>query len=104
MKVKVKVEDKVKIIAGKDRGKEGKVIQVLPEDGTVVVEGCNKMFKHVRGQKRGEKGQRIEFSAPLSVNKVMFMCPKCSKPTRIGYREQDGKKRRICKKCKEIID
>ena len=100
----LKMSDKVRVRAGKDRGKEGKIIQILPEDHMVVVEGVNKMFKHIRAPKKGDKGQRIEFAAPLDYSKVVLVCPKCSKPTRTGMKVDNDKKRRVCKKCKEIID
>ncbi|MBI4090616.1 MAG: 50S ribosomal protein L24 [Candidatus Komeilibacteria bacterium] len=100
MKTSIKLNDQVRVIVGKDRGKTGKVIQVLPEDHMVVVEGVNKMFKHIRSPKRGEKGQRIEFAGPLRIGKVMLVCPKCGKPTRITVTRTGKKRNRICKKCK----
>lgn len=102
--MKIKANDKVKIVAGKDRGKEGKVIQVFTDSDRVVVEGLNIMKKHLRPRKRGDKGQIIELSAPLSVASVMLLCPKCAKVTRVGYRQDGDKKKRTCRKCKEIID
>ena len=103
--MKIKKNDKVKIIKGKDGGKKGKVLQVLPEEKRVVVEGLNLLIKHMRPRKQGEKGQKIQFPAPLDISNVLFICPKCSKPTRVGYKILENKKKvRICKKCKEIID
>lgn len=99
--IRIKLNDKVKLLSGKDKGKDGKVIQILPEDDMVVVEGVNKMFKHIRSQKKGEKGQRIEFSAPLKASRVKLLCPKCSKPTKTGITMDGKKKMRVCKKCKE---
>lgn len=102
--MKIKKGDKVKIIAGKDRGKEGKILQVLPDKKKVIVEGINLLIKHVKPRRAGEKGQRIQFPAPLSISNVMLVCPKCSKPVRVGYKIlENDKKVRICKKCKEII-
>jgi len=100
----IKLNDNVKVRAGKEKGKTGKITQILPEDRMVVVEGVNKMYKNMRAQKRGEKGQRIEFSAPLYIDKVMIVCPKCNKPTRIGIVKDGDKKKRLCKKCKVTID
>lgn len=104
----IKINDKVSITAGKDKGKTGKVIQVLPEIEKVVVEGANVMYKHVKAQKRGEKGQRIQFNGPVSLSNVMLVCPKCSKLTRTGVRvSETGNKKakaRFCKKCNEVID
>ena len=107
--MKIKKGDKVKITKGKDRGKKGKVIQVLPTERKVVVEGLNLLVKHVRPRKQGEKGQRVQFNVPFPVSKIMFICPKCNKPTRVGFKylttpDKKKKKVRRCKKCQEIID
>lgn len=101
--MKIKSNDKVKVIAGKDRGKEGKVIQVFPKNDKVVVEGLNIMKKHLRPKKQGEKGQVIELAAPMSISNVMLVCEKCGSPTRIGFKVDEKSKKRICKKCKEEI-
>ncbi|MFC1640599.1 50S ribosomal protein L24 [Patescibacteria group bacterium] len=102
--VKIKRDDIVKILSGKDRGKKGKVIQVFPKENVLVVEGANKMFKHLRPQRRGERGQKIEFNGPIKISNVMLVCPKCDKPTRVGRKMNDkGKLERVCKKCKETI-
>ena len=98
------LQDTVKVLAGKNKGKTGKVTQLLPKEHLVVVEGVNKMFKHMRPQKKGDKGQRIEFSAPMPLNKVMLVCPKCGKPSRIGIKIDGEKKLRVCKKCNATID
>jgi large subunit ribosomal protein L24 len=102
--MRIKKGDKVKIIAGKDKGKEGKILKVLPEKRKVIVEGLNLLIKHVKPRRAGEKGQRIQFPAPLDISNVMLVCPKCNKPARVGYKILENKKKvRICKKCKEII-
>lgn len=102
--MKIKKGDSVKIMKGKDAGKTGKVVQVLPEDNKVVVEGLNIIMKHMKSQRRGEKGQRLEFSAPLAVANVQVVCPKCNKITRVAYTLlTDGKKQRVCAKCKEAL-
>jgi large subunit ribosomal protein L24 len=94
--------DTIKVLAGKDRGKRGKVLQVLTSTGRVVVEGVNQLKKNVRPRREGEKGQIVEFNAPLHASNVQLVCPKCSKPTRIGYvRETGGKKLRCCRHCQE---
>lgn len=104
-KFKIKVGDKVAVIAGKDKGKNGKVTQILPELDKVVVEGVNTMYKHIKSRKRGEKGQRIEFNGPLHSSNVMLICPSTSKPTRIGIKLGENNKRsRVSKKSKEVID
>lgn len=101
--MKIKLNDKVKITTGKDSGKEAKVIQVFPKNKQIVVEGLNKMKKHLRPKQQGEKGQMIELSAPLSVSNAMLICDKCSTPTRVGYKMDGDTKKRFCKKCNEFI-
>ncbi len=103
MGVKIKKGDQVLVIAGKDRGRKGKVIQALPKGGRVVVEGLNIRKKHVRPKKEGEKGQVVEVPVPLPVSDVKLICPKCGKPTRVGYKIEGNKKYRICKKCNREI-
>ncbi len=102
--MKIKTNDQVKIIQGKDRGKTGKVIQVFKAENKVVVEGMNKIKKHLRARKQGEKGQTIELSAPMSVSNVMLVCGKCQAGARVGYKLEGDKKMRVCRKCKEVID
>lgn len=97
--MKVKKGDEVKIISGKDRGKRGKVVRVIPVESKIVVEGINIVKKHLRPKKSGEKGQRVEISAPLNVSNVMVICSRCGKSTRIGYKVSGDKKFRVCKKC-----
>ncbi len=101
--MKIKTGDKVIIIAGKDKGKSGKVIQILPTTKKVVVEGVNILKKHLRPRQSGQKGQIIELPAPLTVSNVMLFCERCGKNTRAGYRTEADKKVRFCKKCKEVI-
>jgi large subunit ribosomal protein L24 len=102
--MKIKSGDKVEIVLGKDRGKSGKVIQVFLKEAKVVVEGLNKIKKHMRTNKKGEKGQVIELAAPINSSNVMLICPKCTKKARVGYKIDGKKKERFCKKCNEIID
>ena len=101
---KIKSDDLVKVMKGKDRGKTGKIIQVFPDVGLVVVEGLNIRYKHLRSRGKGKPGQKVQFSAPMHVDNVQLVCPKCQKDTRVGFKllEQSNKVR-ICKKCKEII-
>lgn len=118
---KIKKGDKVQIIAGKDRfkktkkgdktskGNQGKVLQVFPKLGKIVVEGLNLRFKHLKARRMGEAGQRIEFPAPLDISNVKVVCPKCSQVTRIGFKlletdKKGNKKNRFCKKCNQTID
>lgn len=106
--MKIKKGDKVKIVKGKDAGKTGKVIQVFSEDEKVVVEGANIYIKNVRPRRQNEKGQKIEFPAPMKAANVRIVCPKCGQPTRVGYKMLTGdvknKKLRRCNKCKEVIE
>lgn len=92
------------IIAGKDKGKTGKVMQVFPKQKKVVIEGLNNRFKHVRPRKQGEKGQRIEYAAPLDVSNVMVVDPKVGRPSRVSYKILENKEKiRISKKSGEAV-
>ncbi|MDO8505454.1 MAG: 50S ribosomal protein L24 [bacterium] len=110
--MKLKKGDMVKIITGTSRGKTGKVLQVFSEKGRITVEGVNVRVKHTRPRKEGQKGQKIEFPAPMAVSNVMLLCPKCQKQTRIAMQTKvgdlpagkAGKKLRMCKQCKQVID
>ena len=102
--MKIKTNDQVKILSGKDRGKTGKVIQVFTREQKVVVEGTNLIKKHLRARTQSDKGQVIELSAPIAVSKVALLCPKCQKATRVGYQLTGDKKARVCRKCKAVID
>ncbi len=101
--MKVKKGDTVLILSGKDRGKTGKVGKVLPKKKKIIVDGINIIKKHVRPRKQKQKGEIVEVSAPFDVSNTKLICPKCSKPTRVGYKMIDKKKLRVCKKCKEEI-
>lgn len=101
----IKKGDNVKILAGKDKGKKGKILKVNPKESKVVVEGINLLIKHVRPRKEGEKGQRVQFPAQMDVSKVILVCPRCSKTVRVGYKILDNKKKiRYCRKCHQVID
>ncbi len=107
--MKIKKNDKVKILTGKDQGKTGKVLQVLPVERKASIEGLNLSIKHLRPQRSGEKGQRIEFPAFMDASNLAVVCPKCGQASRVGYKVikaegQPDKKLRMCKKCQEIID
>ena len=101
--MKIKKNDQVLIISGKDRGKHGKILDVFPESGKVVVEGANIRKKHVKPKKSGEKGQIVEIPAAFSISNVKLICSKCGKPTRVGHKLVEDKKYRICKKCGQEI-
>jgi large subunit ribosomal protein L24 len=95
--------DNVRILSGKDRGKTGKVLRVLPKGKKALIEGLNLVKKHVRPKKQGEKGQRVSVPSAIDVSNLMLMCPKCSKPTRVGFKLGEKSKFRVCKKCKSEI-
>lgn len=101
--MKIKKEDKVLITKGKDRGRTGKVLKTNPGDNTVIVEDANIAIKHIRPQKKNEEGQRVKVPAPLDASNVKLVCPKCSEPTRVGFKRQGGEKKRYCKKCNQIL-
>ena len=97
-KVHVKTGDEVIVIQGKDRGKKGKVLQVSPSEGKVIVENVNIVSKHVKPRKMGEPGGIIKAESALYADKVQLICPKCGQPTRVGHVIENGKKFRVCKK------
>ena len=101
--MKIKKNDTVLIISGKDRGRKGKVLKVLPKEEKLVVEGINLRKKNLKPRRSGEKGQIIQFSAPLHVSNIKLICPKCGKTTRVGYKIEGEKKHRICKQCGQEI-
>ena len=96
-KVHVKTGDQVVVINGKDRGAKGKVMQVSPSEGKVIVQGVNIVSKHVKPRKMGEAGGIIKAEAALYASKVQLVCPKCGRPTRVGHVVENGKKMRACK-------
>jgi len=101
--MKFKKGDSVLIIAGKDKGRTGKIIKAIPKELKVLVEGINLKKKHVRPKRQGEKGQVVEIPAALDISNVKIVCPKCGKATRVGYTIEKDVKNRICKKCKQTI-
>ncbi len=101
--MKIKKGDNVEIIAGKDKGKRGKVVRTLPKMSQLVVEGLNIRKKHLRPRKEGEKGQRVEIAFPMDSSNVMLVCPHTDKVTRVGYKVEGDQKVRISKRSgKEI--
>ena len=93
--MRIKTGDMVVVISGKDRGKKGKVTQVFPKEERLVVDGVNKMVKHLRAVRRGQKGQRIDFHGPIHVSNVMLADPSTGKPTRVRFEtEGEGKDRK----------
>ena len=103
--MKIQKNDNVLIIAGKDRGKKGKVRKAMPDKDKVIVEGFNMIKRHSKTKGKTRQAGIIELEAPIHISNVMVICNKCNKPARIGYRSlEDGKKARYCRSCSEIID
>ncbi len=101
--MKFKIGDNVKITAGKDKGRDGKIEKIFPKTLKVVVPGVNLYKKHVKGF-QGQKGGIYDIPRPLGLGKIALICPKCKKITSIGFSTKGEKKARICKKCKKEID
>ncbi len=101
---RIKRDDVVRILTGKDKGKTSKVMAVIPDHERVIVEGVNMVKKHVRPRRQGEKGQRVSIAAPLHVSNVQLVCPQCKKPTRVGISRANDLRQRVCKKCKAVIE
>lgn len=103
--MKIKKNDMVLVISGKDRGKKGKVRRAVPKDCRVVVEGLNMIKRHSRARRAARQAGIIELEAPIHVSNVMLVCDKCKKPARVGYKTlEDGRKVRFCRACEEPID
>lgn len=97
--MKIKKGDTVKIISGNDKGKQGKVLRVFSSENKILIEGINLKKKHVRPKQQGKKGELVKIALPLEVSRVMLVCNKCGKPARVGYKFENGRKCRICKRC-----
>ena len=95
----IRKNDTVKMLNGKDRGKTGKVLFAFPEDGKIVVEGLNRVARHLRPKKQGQKGQIVHKERAVDVSNAMLICKSCGKPTRVGRKIVGENKVRICKKC-----
>ena len=95
----IKRDDKVIVLSGKDKGKQGKVMSADPKAMKVVVEGVNVATKHQKAQKQGQEGGIIKVETPIYACKVQVLCPKCGKATRVAHKLENGKNVRVCKKC-----
>lgn len=102
-KLNVKKGDTVVVLSGKDKGKQGKIIQALPKKSQVVVEDVNKVKRHTKPSLKAPQGGILQKEMPLNVCKVQLICPACNKPTRVAHKTVDGKNSRVCKKCGEVI-
>ncbi|MDP4118262.1 MAG: 50S ribosomal protein L24 [Bacillota bacterium] len=104
-KMHIKTGDEVMVISGKDKGKKGKVIAVNPDERKVIVDKINIMTRHQKARNQKQQGGLVQKESPLYASKVMRVCPRCEKPTRIGRQiNPEGKNVRYCKNCKEVID
>jgi len=102
--VKIKKNDQVKVIAGKDKGKTGKVLCVLPSTGKAIVEGVNFIKRHARKTQKDQQGGIVQKEAPINISNIQVICSRCNKPARIGITVlTDGTKSRYCKNCEEIL-
>ena len=101
--MKIKKNDSVLIISGKDRGKKAKVLKIFPKEKKILVEGVNLVKKHQKPKSEGKKGEIITKPLPIDISKAKLVCPKCAKASRVGYKIEERKKYRICKKCGQEI-
>lgn len=103
--IRIRKNDTVLVIAGKDKGKRGTVTRVIPREGRVVVEGVNIVKRHMRAQSGVRQAGIIERAAPLDISNVVLVCNKCDAPTRVKRAIlEDGRKVRVCQKCRETLD
>ena len=103
MNMRIKKGDNVVILAGKSRGMKGTVERVFKTAGRLLVEGANLAKRRRRPRKQGEKGQVVEMALPIDLSNVALWCPKCGRGVRIGHQLADGKKTRVCRRCRQVI-
>jgi large subunit ribosomal protein L24 len=101
-KSKLRKEDQVQVVAGKDKGKQGKVVRIDREKGRAIVAGVNMVKKAQKKRKQTDRGGIVEIEAPIAISNVMIVCRKCG-PTRIGYKIEGDAKKRVCRKCGEAL-
>ena len=105
MAAKIRRGDDVMVMAGRERGKRGRVQRVLRKEGRLVIDGVNMTVRHIRPRPGVQQAGRIDLEAPLNASNVRIVCPHCNKAVRVGFSVlEDGKKVRICKKCHEAIE
>ncbi|WP_291463549.1 50S ribosomal protein L24 [Desulfobacula sp.] len=103
--MRIKKDDKVKVLTGKDKGKIGKVLKVVKKTNRVIVENINVVKVHQRPTQANPQGGIVDKTMPIQISNLMVMCNSCVKPTRVGMKQlEDGKRVRICKKCNQQID
>jgi len=100
---KIHKDDNVQVLVGKDRGKTGKVLRVFGKEDKVLVEGVNMFKRHIRKMGQTEGGI-IDVSKPVNISNIGLVCPACKKVSRAGFKVENGKKSRICIKCKEVLN
>ena len=104
-KCKIRKNDQVMIVKGKEQGKTGRVIRVIPDKGHVLIEKLNLVKRHTKQSAKYKQGGIIEKEAPLAISNVMLLCDKCKGPVRVGRKVlEDGKRVRLCKKCGEVFE
>lgn len=101
--MKIIKNDTVKVMSGKDAGKTGKVERVFEKEMKVLVEGVNEFKRHLKARSQSQPAEIITITKPLAASSVQLVCPKCKKPTRVGFKTDKGEKMRICLKCKGVI-
>lgn len=103
--LKIKKNDDVIVNSGKDRAKRGKVVRLVPSEGRAIVQGVNIIKRHVRPNRDNPRGGIMQMEGTIHISNLKLVCPRCSKPTRVGITVlADGTRKRMCKKCKEIIE
>jgi len=102
VKTKLKKDDLVQVISGKEKGKQGKIVRIDREKGRAIVQGVNMVKKAMKKRNQNDRGGIVEIEAPLHVSNVMIVCKKCG-PTRIGYKIDGAAKKRVCRKCGEAL-
>jgi large subunit ribosomal protein L24 len=102
--MKIHKGDTVKVLIGKESGKTGRVERLYVEQNMVLVEGMNSFKRHMKSRVQNQKSEIIDINKPLAAANVAIVCPKCKKTTRVGFKMENGKKVRICRKCKKNID
>ena len=101
--MKLKKNDEVLVLLGKDKGKMGRVERVFVKEDAVVVPGVSEFKKHIKGRMQGQKSEIITITKPIKASKIALVCPKCHKPTRIGYKVEKDIKTRFCRKCQAAL-
>ena len=102
-KFKIKKNDNVEVLAGKDKGKRGSVVRIIPKSDRVIVSGVNIVKKAMKRRSQQDQGGIVEVEAPLHISNVGIVCKKCGRPVKIGYKSDGDKKVRVCRKCGETL-